>query len=332
MIKNQAKFFAFVWLVFFPFVVSWLLKESNDYDLSDNDIKFINAYKQLWWLILFWLLLIVGLYIVGVWFRLDYLFSIANLALALLFIFLFINIFFIFSDRFPLGKTDLNVDIKTEKVEWMDINLLFAYVPFLNYYLWLNWNKKYQYYLKESNLLWFVLFVIGVVSFFYPLYNLFYLILLIIIVRFVSLFVGVDFPVIRQFVNNLYEKFPQEILIYLEAGLYYLVNSLFLVIKWKTTAPYKVYFEQIKKFYLQGYQIENILKKSKKYLFLVLSYLVAIFFFWWILWKNLVWVDYVVVFSVLWVSYYLFLAIFIERKVYSIPLISLLIFYILKKF
>ncbi len=181
-------------------------------------------------------------------------------------------------------------------------------------------------------MLWFVLFVIGVVSFFYPLYNLFYLILLIIIVRFVSLFVGVDFPVIRQFVNNLYEKFPQEILIYLEAGLYYLVNNLFLVIKWKTTVPYKVYFEQIKKFYLQGYQIENILKKSKKYLFLVLSYLVAIFFFWWILWKNLVWVDYVVVFSVLWVSYYLFLAIFIERKVYSIPLISLLIFYILKKF
>jgi hypothetical protein len=62
-------------------------------------------------------MLIVGLYVVGVWFRLDYLFPIANLALALLFAFLFINIFFIFSDRFPLGKTDLNVDIKTEKVD-----------------------------------------------------------------------------------------------------------------------------------------------------------------------------------------------------------------------
>jgi len=332
MIKNQVKLFAFVGLVFFPFVVNWLLKDAEDYDLSKSDVNFINAYKQVWRLILFWLILIILLYIVGIWFKLGYLFSIINLLLTLLFTFLVINIFFLFSDRYPLGKTDLNIDIKTEQIDWMDINLLFAYTPFLNYYLWLKWNKKYEYYLKESNLFWFVLVLVGMISFFYPLYNLFYLILLIIIVRFVSLFVGVDFPVIRQFVNNFYEKFPQEILIYVEAWGYYLINNLFLVIKWKSTIPYNVYFKQIKKFCLQGYHIENILKKTKKYLFLVLSYLAVIFFFWWILYKNLIWTNYVIIFSVVWISYYLLLSIFLERKVYPIPLISLLIFYILKKF
>jgi hypothetical protein len=47
MIKHQAKFFAFVGLVFFPFVVTWLLKDAKDYELSETDIKFINSYKQI---------------------------------------------------------------------------------------------------------------------------------------------------------------------------------------------------------------------------------------------------------------------------------------------
>jgi hypothetical protein len=44
---NHTKLFSIIALVFFPFLVSFLLKDSkSDYDLSENDIKIINSYKK----------------------------------------------------------------------------------------------------------------------------------------------------------------------------------------------------------------------------------------------------------------------------------------------
>ena len=329
MIKNQAKWFAFVWLVFFPFLVNWSLKDEG-YDLNWEEKKFINSYKQIGWLILFGLFVTVILYVIGIWFKLDYLFSLANLVLLLSFSFLFVHIFLLFSGKPPLMMKDLSVNIETTKVDSFDINLLFAYVPFLNYYLLLTNKAKYLDHLKQANMLYFLLFLIWVLSLYFPLENLFYFVLFIIIVRGVSLFMWIDISYFNFLAK--YRKFPYEVLVYVEAGFYFLVNNLFLVLKNKSTVPYKVYVDQIVDFYLKGFEFNKVLKKIKKYLFLHISYAVFLFFVLFNIWNSWAWENYIAIFSLVWFAYYFILPCWVEAKLYPLPFISLITFYILKKF
>ncbi len=335
MIRNQAKLFAFVWLVFFPFVVDWLLKDKNNYELTEEEIKFINYYKKTWWTILLLIVLVILLFVIWTLIQFELVFFIANILLVLTFVFLFINIFFIFNEKLPFWKNDLSLKIETTYNNEFNINMFFAYAPFLSFYLLLT-NKleeKYRYNLIEANLFYLILFFIWVLNYFLWLRAIFWTILLILIIRAVSLFVWLDFPIIKTFISKLYKKFPYELLIYIEVTVFYLINNLILVLKWKKTLSYSVYFNQIEKFYLQSFPVHNILKKTKKYLFLIISYTIFLLFMLYIIYENLVWwLDFVEIISVVWFAYYFILPIFIEKRVYPIPLISLIIFYILKMF
>jgi len=327
--KNITKLLAFVWLVFFPFLVEYFLKD-NDYDLTEEEIKFIKAYRLIWWYIFWGLVLIVSLYILLLIFKLNQFFVIVNILLAVLFLFLIVNIFFIFSWKLPFGKTDVLNNFKGIKIEntWFDLNKFFCYIPFFNFYLLLTWNNQYEKYLKESNIFWFVLIVVWVFSIFWNIDWWFYFLLFILILRIVSISIWIDLNFAKI---NFFSKFPHETLVYLESAIYWLLNDFILFITWKKTLWYFIYLHKIKKFYLTWYPIKS-LKKTKKYLFLILSYVIFILTSVYLTRYAIVWSNYIALFSVLGLTYYILFPVYFEKNVYPIPFLSLFLFYILKNF
>lgn len=327
---NIVSLFSFVWFVFFPFVVSWLM--SDEYELSNEEKDFISSYRKLWWLNIIIVLLLILAYSFSFYFDVLFLVPFLNLFLVLFFIYLFINIYFIFSNKKPFAPNSFDLKLEVDKVKSWDLALVYLYLPFVNFYLLVSkkYSKDEEYYLKESNLLSFVLFLIWFLSYYFDFYALFYLLVFMIIFRAISLFLWLNFFRLKDL---FYNTFPYEILLYLEALLYYIFHNLLQVIKWKRISSYKTYLHWINEFYSKSYDLDNILKKPKKYVFLFISYVIYIWYFWLILWNSLFLMNgYYLTFSVLGLLLYIIMPVVLNKKLYPLPFISLITFYILKKF
>jgi len=326
--NNQAKLLALVGLIFFPFVAKWLMKDEW-YDLNNTEIKFVNFYINLGWLILLLIFISIVVYVVGIIYMIDYFLLIWKIIFILAFIVLFVWLFNLFKNK--TLELDLNyAENFLIKEEWFDFNILVAYFPLINYYLLFTnkVDKKYEIYFKEWILWYFILFLAGLIDI-----SFFYLILFLLILRSVGLFFGLNISIIKFFVDKLYvaEK-PWGFFAYIEAWFYYIVINLFLVLKWKKTISYTTFLQDIEDFYSKCIDTDKILKYPKKYLFLILSYLGLITFVFYNIYLFFIsYLPYSFEFSVLGIWFYFFLPL-VNKKLCTLPLISRFLFYILKSF
>ena len=335
--NNVRNAFSFIWLVFFPFVVSWLLVDKNEYNLSEDDLKFINSYKSLGWLNIVLVLISVFLFIVSAYFNLNILVLIAEFLLFIVFLIIIIHIFFIFSSKFPLFSSNYEINFNFKKVD-SGSEYIFYYFPFLSYYLWMEYvflGKKMDFVrlVKEANLLYFFLFLFAFfVYFFNDFIYIFYLLLIFIILRVLWLIFGVDFRLFNF--EKAYSKFPYEVFAYLEGLVYFFVNWLINVVRWKKIASYSKYVNQIKNYYVTWYDIHITLKKLKKYLFLHLSYLIFVLFCIYSFYQAFLGFDniIVIIFGIVGLFYIFILPVVISKKIFPLPFVSLILYFLLKKF
>jgi len=341
--KNQMKnknnirnAFSFIWLVFFPFVVSWLLSDKSEYELSEDDVKFIRSYQKVGWFDIFFAILAMVLFFLSFYLNLSILSFIAELIIFLVFLNILVHIFFIYSNKYPLFTQKAKLNFVT--LERWSSSYFFYYLPFVNYYIWLKyaflWEKlEWVEVLKESNLIYFILFLLWLLVYFFPSFiYVFYLVLILIVVKVLWLFFWINFKWIN--LTNLFSKFPYEILAYIEWFFYFLLKNLFFILKWKQVIPYHKYVSQIKLYYSNWYDLNLTLKKFKKYLFLHLSYLILISFFGYVIFDTIngFYNIIVICFWVLWLLYIFVLPLVLLKKVFPLPFISLLLYTILKKF
>lgn len=338
--KNPRKLLSFVWLVYFPFILSYLIKDQeNDFNLSLNDLKIIESYQKAWYFVIFMTIILVVLFLV--WFRYNiYLLdNITYILSILLVVYIFYNIINIFTDKnaFLFSKSDIK-NIEINKIEEWKIEYLFLYTPFLNYYLYLNkkYNENDKYLLKESIFMYLLLSIFWILWFyFYWAISLFYVILLFIIVRIVSLFLWIDFipDKLKQFIYSSFDISIFQIFKYIEAIFYYIFNNLLNFLKNKKIVPYIHYVKNIDTFLKTWYELKSILKKPKKFLFLILSYAIFIIYISYLFYASLTSYNiYIYIISLLILSYYIFWNIFYEKKILPLPFLSLIIFYIIRIF
>ena len=337
--KNSIKkWFSFIWLAFFPFVVSWLLSDNEEYSLSDKDIDFIASYQKLGWLNIFLVLLGIILLFLSAYFNFYFLATIWQVLIFFVFLNILVHVFFIYQNKFPIFVSSSMYKISFFSYDKSDNSYFFYYLPFVSYYLWLkilfqNDSGLPNDLLKEANFMYFLLFLIAFLIYFFPsLVYVFYVLVFVILLRLVGLLVGVDFGLFNFY--STYEKFPYEILAYVEWFVYFLVKNLIFVLKWKKTISYLRYVKQIQSYYQTGYDLNLTLKKTRKYLFLLLSYVVLISFLLYIFWQSFYLIDsfIVIVFWVLWLLYLFLLPVKLSRKLFPLPFLSLVFYQILRKF
>lgn len=331
--------FSLVALIF-PFFVFYLLDDpENDYNLSENDITFIKNYKKAWYFVVSWVLFTIIFFVISFYTNISILVSISTISVVILALYIFVNIFFIFAGKNAIlfKKTDFkNLDIN--KVNSWNIFYILAYLPFINFYLY-NWKKYTQeeeYRLKEASLFYLIWSVIGIISIFFSWFLvLFYFILFFIIIRSISLFFGIDFfpDDAKKFVYSSYEDNPLEIFAYFCAFIYYILNSLYLFFRWKKLADYWKYLYKTKKSFKNTYEFNYILKKPKKYLYLILSYMVFILIFAYLLYKS--WYSFytfVYLFSLFIFASYIIIIYYNHKKLVFLPILTSSISLIVSKF
>jgi len=338
--KNPRNLFSLVALIYFPFLIPLLTKDSSDYELSENDMKIIKTYQKAWWFILIMTFIIVLLFLIS--FRYSnflYLDSIAYFWSILLVIYLFYNIYLIFSDKSALLFTWKDIaEIDVSKVESWNLDYLFLYIPFVNSYKYFSkdYTEKQIYWLKESNLLYLKLAILWFLSIYFPIFlSLFYLLLLFIIVRVISLLFWIDFisDNLKEIVYNSYKNNIFTVFSYVFWPIKYLFINFYQFLKQKSKLPFHVVIKNTKDFLETEYDLKTILKKPKKYLFLILSYLILIIYFSYLFYINLNSFNiYVIYISLLILISYFIEKIYITKKIPVIPFLTCILFYIVKLF
>ncbi len=338
--KNPRNLFSLVALIYFPFLISVLTKDSDDYELSENDIKIINTYKKAWWFMIFMTFTIVILFLIS--FRYSsflYFDSVAYFWTILLVIYLFYNIYLIFTDKSALLFSWKDVtEIKVQKVESWNLDYLFLYIPFLNSYKYIlkDYTENQIYWLKESNLLYLILSVFWILSIYFSIFlSLFYILLLFIIIRVISLLFWIDFipDNLKEIIYNSYKNNIWTIFSYISWPIKYLFVNFYQFLKKKSKVPFDVIIKNTKVFLETEYDLKTILKKPKKYLFLILSYLIFIIYFSYLFYTNLnsfnIYVIYISLFIL--ISYFI-LKIYFTKKIPVIPFLTCVMFYLVKLF
>jgi len=338
--KNPRNLFSLVALIYFPFLVSVLTKDSSDYELSENDMEIIKTYQKAWWFILFMTSIIVVLFLIS--FRYSnflYLDSIAYFGTILLVVYLFYNIYLIFSDKSALLFSWKEVsEIKVSKVESWNLDYLFLYIPFVNSYKYFlkDYTQQQVYWLKESNLLYLVLAILWVFTIYFSLFfSLFYLLLLFIIVRVISLLFWIDFipDSLKEIIYNSYKDNIFTVFSYISWPVKYIFVNFYQFLKHKPKVPFNVVIKKTEDFLEEDYNLESILKKPKKYLFLILSYLLLVVYFSYLFYINVNSFNvYVIYVSLIILISYFVLKIYITKKVSVIPFLTCIMFYIVKLF
>lgn len=338
--KNPRNLFSLVALIYFPFLISLLTKDSDDYELSENDIKIINTYKKAWWFMIFMTFAIVILFLISFRYsNLFYLDSIAYFWTILLVIYLFYNIYLIFTDKSALLFSWKDIkEIKVQKVETWNLDYLFLYIPFVNSYRYFlkDYTEKQVYWLKESNLLYLILSIFWIFSIYFPVFlSLFYLLLLFIIIRVISLLFWIDFipDNLKELIYNSYKNNIFTIFSYVSWPIKYIFINFYQFLKHKPKAPFIKVFKNTEDFLEMEYDFKSILKKPKKFLFLILSYLFLIIYFFYLFYTNLTSFNiYLIYFSLfILVSYFVF-KIYLTQKIPVVPFLSCILFYIIKLF
>ena len=337
--QNPRKLISLVALIYFVFVVNLLIKwNEKDFELNESDVYVINTYKKAWYIVWLFTFVIIILFAVSIRFSFVWLSYTIYVLLTVLIWYIFYNIYLIFSDKeaFIFTKGNLKA-VSVNKVESGNMDYLFLYLPFLNFFLFVKkqFSEKQSYWLKESNLLYFLLATTGFFALFFSSFiNIFYIILWFIIVRVVSLFFWIDFiqDNIKEKIYNLYNTNPVEIFAYLCALFHFFLWNIYLLIKWKKTLEYGRYLYNVKEMVKISFDIKSILKKPKKYLFLILSYVVLIVLLWYLIYKWYHSFTYLYLFAIILFAYYLLLPVYIDKKLYFLPFISWILQQITKKF
>ncbi len=209
--------------LFFSPLVQNILKKWR-WDLTDKDKEFVRWYIRFWYVtLLFWILTITF----GV---LDYFFSLKILSVVYtvsIFILLFlllIGIVSILSDISLVRWRD--IQIKTYTIEGNKSDIIFKYLPLYDIYL------RYQSHsfdkpnrrIKESIVLWTLFSLVCITGSIF----LSSILLIIIIFRVASLLSDIDFlnMDIKQRINKLFLKNPEEIFWYISGFVSYLGKSL----------------------------------------------------------------------------------------------------------
>ena len=338
--KKSRNLFSLVALVYFPFLISLLIKDSDDYELSENDVKIIKTYQKAGWFVIIMTFIIVLLFLVSFRYSdLLYLNSISYFLTIFLVVFLFYNIYLIFLDKPALLFSWKEIsEIKVSKVETWNLDYLFLYVPFLNTYKYFlkDYTEKQVYWLKESNLLYLILSILWFLAIYFPIFlSLFYLFLLLIIIRVVSLLFWIDFVPdnIKEKIYNSYENNIWTVFAYIAWPIRYISINFYQFLIKKPKMPFNIVMKKTKEFLETEYDLKTILKKPKKYLFLILSYLILFIYFFYLFYINLSSFNiYVIYFSLFILLSYFVFKVYITKKVVVIPFLSCLLFYIIKLF
>jgi len=104
-------------------------------------------------------------------------------------------------------------------------------------------------------------------------------------------------------------------------------------LKHKIKVPFNIVMKNTENFLEEEYNIESILKKPKKYLFLILSYLLLVVYFSYLFYINVNSFNvYVIYVSLIILISYFVLKIYITKKVSVIPFLTCIMFYIVKLF
>ena len=338
--KNPRKLLSLVALIYFPFIINFLIDDSQqDYNLSDDDVKFIKTYQKAWYFLIAWTIITVILFMLSFYYNIYLLNAITNILVIFFIIYVFVNIFVIFSDKPAILFTNNDVKkLNINKVGSWNVFYILSYLPFVNFYLysWKNYTQEQEYWLKESSLLYFIWAFVWILSMFFAWFiGLFYFILFFVIVRSVSLFFGIDFipDSIKNLVYISYEDNPLEILSYFCAFIHYIFYSLYLLLKWKKLDNYWKYLYKVKINIKQTYELNSILKKPKKYLYLFLSYVVFILIFVYLAYQS--WYSFytfVYLFSLIIFLSYIVIVYYNHKKIVFLPVITPSIFIILKQF
>ena len=338
--RNPRKLLSLVALIYFPFIISFLVEDSQqDYNLSDDDIKFIKTYQKAWYFLIVWTIITIILFILSFYYNIYILNLITNILVIFFLIYVFVNIFMIFSDKPAILFTSNDVkNLNINKVSSWNVFYILSFLPFVNFYLysWKNYTQEQEYWLKESSLMYFLWSFVWILSMFFTwLVGLFYFILLFVIIRSVSLFFGVDFipDSIKNLVYTSYEDNPLELFSYFCAFIYFIFHSLYLLLKWKKLYDYWKYLYKVKNNIKQTYELNSILKKPKKYLYLILSYVVFIIIFVYLLYQA--WYSFyafVYLFSLIVFLSYIVIVYYNHKKIVFLPMITSSISVIISKF
>jgi len=338
--NNYRKLFSVVALVFFAPIISTLLKDNeNDYELSENDIKIINTYKKAWYLVLLSTIINISILIVYIKYSLSFLIYIIYWITAFITIYLLYNINLIYSDKWALFFSWNEIKkIEVNNVKAWNIDYLLLYLPFVNEYLFQSkkFTKEQEYWLKESVFLYFILAIIWNLSIFFPnLVGVFFFLVFIIIARIVSLFFWID-VVADNIKANIYDSFEKrslELFAYFCAWIKFILHNLFLVLTWKKTNEYWYYLYKTKELLKKEYELNSVLKKSKKYVSIILSYLIVTILFGYLFYKAYYsFRPYLYIFSVAILATYVYLISYLTKNLYNIPVISWILTKIIKKF
>ncbi len=338
--QNPRKLLSLVALIYFPFIISFLTKDSQDeYSLDENDMKIILTYQKAWYFLIVWTIITIILFILSFYYSFNILWFLTNILVIFFLLYLFLNIFMIFSDKAAILFTSDDIKkININKVNSWNIFYILSYLPFVNFYLYSskNYSQEQEYWLKEATLLYFIWSFIGLLSMFFSWFIwFFYFILLFVIIRSMSLFFGVDFfpDSFKKYIYNSYKETPIELFSYICALFYFLFHSLYLLLKWKRLLYYWKYLYITKNALQKKYELNSILKKPKKYISLILSYIVFIILFVYLLYKA--WQSFytfVYIFSIFIFVSYIVIIYYNNKKITPIPIITSSLSYIVNKF
>jgi len=331
--------FSLVALIFFAPIVNVLLKwNEEDYELTENDIKIIATYKKACYAIYFIILIILTLLFFYIKYSIDLLIYAIYTLVILVSAYIIYNIKLIYDNKWALFFS--NDEIKKLEVKYIkawNVDYLLLYIPFLNEYLFQKkqYSKEQEYWLKESIFFSYILWFVWVLSFFLPSFiNLFYIIVLLIIWRSISLLFGIDFipDNIKEKIYNSFSTKTVELFAYICAIFYFTFWNLINLLSNKKRLDFGFYLHQSKKYLNIWYEINSILKKFKKYLYLILSYAVFVWINLFLLIKSKNSFSYVYVLSLFIIIFPFYLSIVKEKKLYNLPFISKLLEKVMKKF
>ena len=209
--------------LFFSPLVQNILNKST-WDLTEKDKDFVRGYIKFWYItLLFWIITITT-WVLNYLFTLKFLSVTYTVSIFILIFLLVIGIVSILSDISLVKWGDYQ--IKTYTVEGNKKDIIFKYLPLYNIYLRykIHGFDKPNRRIKESLLLWTIFFLVSLFG------NIFLssTILIIIIFRVAALMSDIDFlnMNVKQQLNILFFKNPEEIVWYVTGFFMYLIKSI----------------------------------------------------------------------------------------------------------
>ena len=210
-------------LMFFSPLVQNIIKKEN-MGLTQQDTKFIKWYIRLWYLGLILLLITIVSWVASYQITSTSLDTIYTVSITITMILLVIGTLAILTNTNILSWDKQLLDIYQENVTSDKKEIVLRYLPLYNIYLRYKEHKfeKPNLLLKESIMAWILFCMIGLGT--TPFWTS--IALMLIILRIASLLGDIDIisPNTKNFINNLFNKNPEELRWYIRGSIVYVLN------------------------------------------------------------------------------------------------------------